>query len=446
MDYRKKAIELYEKGETIETINKKVGIPIELQTIINWKNEDEIKNRRFFIIKLQKQQKSEINYDKRKELLLKLTKQLEEMLELIPNDINTETQLMYANINLRNIERAREIAESILKKTETKEVLNGLCILEEMSGNYDLAIEMAEKILEREPENEFYKRKVERLRGRKNDKKNNEPSEKDRLYAQIATLERSTKTLIEKKQQELVMKEEDETSLQQISQETYKEVYEKVKQISQKILDKFPNEILARERLLKAYYITGEIEKVKEISQDILGKNNKSEITLWYLAKIERTEGNLQKEKEYLEQIVQNSKTGVSIRISQRIEKINAILESQNEEENIEEKNQYTEEDRRVWIDEINRKFLYGELSKADIDKTLEQARKYPNFTKSLIEILELECKMTENFKEKIEKLERYIDSEYSISKQDYKDIMEEITKTRKQKEESEQDKERDEL
>lgn len=58
-------------------------------------------------------------------------------------------------------------------------------------------------------------------------------------------------------------KEKDETSLQQISQETYKEVY----------------------------------EKVKEISQDILGKNNKSEITLWYLAKIERTECNLQKEE-----------------------------------------------------------------------------------------------------------------------------------------------------
>ncbi len=98
---------------------------------------------------------------------------------------------------------------------------------------------------------------------RKNEKKNNELSEKDRLYAQIATLERSTKFLIEKKQQELVMKEKDETSLQQISQETYKEVY----------------------------------EKVKEISQDILGKNNKSEITLWYLAKIERTECNLQKEE-----------------------------------------------------------------------------------------------------------------------------------------------------
>lgn len=441
MDYRKRAVKLYEKGETIEAINKKIGIPLELQTIINWQNEDKIKNRRFFIIKLQKQQKAETNYDKRKKILLKMTKQLEEMLELVPNDINTETQLMYANINLRNIERAREIAESILKKTETKEVLNGLSIIEEMSGNYDLAIEMTGKILEREPENEFYKRKVERLRERKN--KNNELSEKDRLYAQIATLERSTKTLIEKKQQEVVMKEEDETSLKQITQEAYKEVYEKVKQISKKILDKFPNEILARERLLKAYYITGEVEKVKEISQDILGKNNKSEITLWYLAKIERTEGNIQKEKEYLEQIVQNSKTGASIRISQRIEKINAILENQNEEENIEERNKYTEEDRIVWLDEINRKFLYGELSKADIDKTLEQARKYPNFTKSLIEILEIECKMTEKFEEKIEKLERYIDSEYSISKQDYKDIMEEITKTRKQKQEFEHDKER---
>lgn len=446
MDYRKKAVELYEKGETIETINKKVGIPLELQTIINWKNEDEIQNRRVFIIKLQKQQKAETNYDKRKEILLKLTKQLEEMLELIPNDINTETQLMYANINLRNIEKAREIAYSILKKAETKEVLNGLSIIEEISRNYDLAIEFSEKILQREPDNEFYKRKVERLKERKTNKTNNEPSEKDKLYAQIATLERSAKTLVEKKQQEIVMKEEDETSLKQVTQEAYKEIYEKVKEISQKILDSFPNEILARERLLKAYYITGEIEKAKEISQEILSKNNKSEITLWYLAKIERTEGNLQKEKEYLEQIVQNSKQGVSIRISQRIEKINIILEKQNEQEKMQEENQYTEEDRRVWIDEINRKFLYGELSKTDIDETLEQARRYPNFTKSLIEILELECKMTENFEEKIEKLERYIDSEYSISKQDYKDIMEEITRTREHKKELKKDYERDEI
>ncbi len=446
MDYRKRAVELYEKGETIEAINKKVGIPLEIQTIINWKKEDEIKSRRFFIIKLQKQQKAETNYDKRKEILLKLTKQLEEMLELIPDDINTQTQLMYANINLRNIEKAREIAYDILKKTETKEVLNGLSIIEEMSGNYDLAIEMTEKILEKDPQNEFYKRKVERLKVRKTEKRENKPSEKDKLYAQIATLERSAKSLIEKKQQEAVMKREDETSLQQITQEAYKEIYEKVKEISQDILDKFPDEILARERLIKAYYITGEIEKAKEIAQDILDKNNKSEITLWYLSKIERTEGNLQKEKEYLEQIVQNSKQGVSIKIAQRIEKINTILEKQNEEEKIPGENQYTEEDRKVWIDDINKKFLYGELSKADIDKTIEEARIYPNFTKSIIEILDLECKMTENFEEKIEKLEGYIDSEYSITKQDYKDIMEEITRTRKQMEESEKDNERGEI
>lgn len=446
MDYRKKAVELYEKGETIEAINKKVGIPLEIQTIINWKNEDEIKNRRFFIIKLQKQQKAETNYDKRKEILLKLTKQLEEMLELIPDDINTQTQLMYANINLRNIEKAREIAYDILKRAETKEVLNGLSIIEEISGNYDLAIEMTEKILEKDPENEFYKRKVERLKVRKTEKRENEPSEKDKLYAQIATLERSAKSLIEKKQQEAVMKREDETNLQQITQEAYKEIYEKVKEISQDILDKFPDEILARERLIKAYYITGEIEKAKETAQDILDKNNKSEITLWYLSKIERGEGNLQKEKEYLEQIVQNSKQGVSIKISQRIEKINTILEKQNEEEKIQGENQYTEEDRKVWIDDINKKFLYGELSKADIDKTIEEARIYPNFTKSLIEILDLECKMTENFEEKIEKLEGYIDSEYSITKQDYKDIMEEITRTRKQMEESEKDDGREEI
>ena len=446
MDYRKRAIELYKKGETIEVINKKIGIPLELQTIENWKKEDEIKNRRVFIIKLQKQQKSETNYDKRKEILLKLTKQLEEMLELIPDDINTQTQLMYANINLKNIEKARKMAYSILSKSETKEVLNGLSIIEEMSGNYDLAIQMTEKILEKDPENEFYKRKVERLNGRKTDKKNNEPSEKDKLYAQIATLERSARTLVEEKQHEMIMKEEQETSLQQITQEAYKETYEKVKDISQEILDKFPNEILAKERLLKACYITGEIEEAKEVAQEILSKNNKSEITLWYLAKIERTEGNLQKEKEYLEQIGKNSKQGISIKISQRIEKINTILEKQNKEENIEQKSQYTEEDRRVWLDEINRKFLYGELSKADIDKTLEHARKYPNFTKSLIEILELECKMTENFEEKIEKLERYMDSEYSISKQDYKDIMEEITRTRKQMEELKKDDERGEI
>lgn len=446
MDYRKRAIELYEKGETIEAINKKIGIPLEIQTIINWKKEDEIKNRRFFIIKLQKQQKAETNYDKRKEILLKLTKQLEEMLELIPDDINTQTQLMYANINLKNIEKAREIAYDILKKAETKEVLNGLSIIEEMSENYDLAIEMTEKILEKDPQNEFYKRKVERLKGRKTEKRENEPSEKDKLYAQISTLERSAKSLIEKKQQEAVMKREDETSLQQITQEAYKEIYEKVKEISQDILDKFPDEILARERLIKAYYITGEIKKAKETAQDILDKNNKSEITLWYLAKIERTEGNLQKEKEYLEQIVQNSKQGVSIKISQRIEKINTILEKQNKEEKIPGENQYTEEDRKVWIDDINKKFLYGELSKIDIDKTIEEAKRYPNFTKSLIEILDLECKMTENFEEKIEKLEGYIDSEYSITKQDYKDIMEEITRTRKQMEEYEKDDERGEM
>ena len=38
------------------------------------------------------------------------------------------------------------------------------------------------------------------------------------------------------------------------------------------------------------------------------------------------------------------------------------------------------------------------------------------------------------------------MDSEYSISKQDYKDIMEEITRTRKQMEELKKDDERGEI
>ena len=43
MDFRKKAVELYNQGKSVEEINKNIGFNIEEDTIKNWADEEKIK-------------------------------------------------------------------------------------------------------------------------------------------------------------------------------------------------------------------------------------------------------------------------------------------------------------------------------------------------------------------------------------------------------------------
>ena len=115
------------------------------------------------------------------------------------------------------------------------------------------------------------------------------------------------------------------------------------------------------------------------------------------------------------------------------MERVNNLIEERKIKNQLEQEKQksYTEESRIEFIDKIQKDFLHGILTKDDISKKIEEARKYPNFDKSLIELLNIKAMMTEDKIEKINALNKYIDTEETLTKESYRRVISEISKTR---------------
>ena len=396
-------------------------------------NEKNFKIYKSIIFRLNKEQQLEKNSEKRKSINLELKDNIEKALEILPNDINLRTNLMYAYIRLNDLNKARVVGEELISAYKTEEIINGLSIIEEKSGNYDKAIEYMKLLLELKPNNQKYVDELEILEC----KKQNIPIDgnlikKKELYKKIASLERSILTETEK-QQGILERQGINSNKQKILQENYLKIFQQIKEMAESILLMYPREIIAREKLVKALYNIGE-EKQAEIEiKDLLNIDNKDEIALWYLSKIQRDNGKIEKEKETLERILNNSKRGTNIKAQKRLERVNNLIEERKIKNQLEQEKQksYTEEARIEFIDKIQKDFLYGNITKDDISTKIEEARKYPNFDKSLIELLNIKAMMTEDKAEKINALETYIDTEQSLTKESYGRVINEISKTR---------------
>lgn len=437
MDFRRRAIELYNQGKSIGEISQEVGINLDEDMVKRWSKEGEFKSYKSIIFKLDKEQRHEKDIDKRRLLLLTLKERLEGVLEILPNDLEMRTKLMYVYIGLNDIEGARNIAYGLLDKTQSRDVLNGLSIIEEKSGNYNQAIEYIDKILEKEPYNQALKKKKERIQNKKNNKNFREITPIERMYREIATLERSIKKIAEERQGENVINGK-EFNQNKTLQETYVSTYKKIKEIANKILLENPEEVIAKQKLVKALFVTGEIEEAEQNANELISVYGKDEIALWFLSKIEREKGNLEKEKEYLETILSNSPEGTQIKVQQRLERVKHLLENQKEEEQLKKglEENYTEETRQEFIEQARRDFIYGNLGLTEIEQLIQEARKYPNFVKSLIVLLDIKSKITDNKQDKIDELENYIDDEFSVTPEEYDNILNEIAQTRKEIEE----------
>lgn len=435
MDFRRKAVELYNQGKSIEEISNSIGFHIEDDTIKKWTNEDKVKNFKIFVYKLNKKQMKEKDKDKRRIILLQLKQELEKILEILPNDIDMKTKLMYTYINLGEIENAKKLGNELTKNAQSKEILNGLSIIEEKLENYDIAIEYIEKILTEEPNNEALRKKIARIQAKK--EKTKIFDEKDAIYREIATLEKSVKFLIEKQQEQKIQIGED-FDKEKITGKVYVETYKKIIELANNILEKYPEEIIAREKLVKALFITNQNEEAEQKIEELLEINENDEIGLWYLSKIQRESGNIEKEKECLEKILENSPKGSQVRIQQRLEKIKNIIEQQNEQKQLEEglKGIYTEETRQQFINTIYTEFLEGKVTSKNIDDIIEKTKKYPNFNNSIIILADIKSKITGNRQDKINELDKYIDEEYSITPEEYSNVLDEISGTRRQIEE----------
>lgn len=434
MDFRRKAIELYNQGKSIGEINKEIGIELDEDMVKKWANEGKFESYKSIIFKLDKEQRNEKDIAKRKKLLLTLKNRLQRVLEILPNDLDMQTKLMYVYIGLNDIEGAKNIAYGLLDKTNSRDILNGLSIIEERTGNYNQAIEYIDKILEKEPYNQALKKKKERIENKKNNKDFREITSIEKMYREIATLERNVGRIAEERQGENVIYGK-EFEKNKTLQETYLSTYEKIKEIANKILLENPQEIIAKQKLLKSLFITGKIEEAEQIANTLLNDYGKDEIALWYLSKIQRERGNLEKEKGYLEEILSNSPEGTQIKVQQRLERVKHLLENQKEEEQLKKglEENYTEETRQEFIEQARRDFIYGNIRLTEIEQLIQEARKYPNFVKSLIVLLDIKSKITDNKQDKIDELENYIDEEFSVTPEEYDNILNEIAQTRKE-------------
>ena len=126
---------------------------------------------------------------------------------------------------------------------------------------------------------------------------------------------------------------------------------------------------------------------------------------------------------------------GTQLKAQQRLEQVNSLIEEQKLQKQIEEglKENYTEETRKEFIEKVQNDFIYGKVTKDNIDEIIDEARKYPNFNSSLIDLLDIKSRITGNRQEKIDELEKYVEEEYSITPEEYSNVLDVISETRNQ-------------
>ena len=260
-----KAIELQSEGKTIDQINEIIGIDIDPELLTSWWIDKNGQQYKSVIFKLYKMQKMGKNFEKKQKILYELKEKLEDILKIIPNDIDMQTKLMYTYIYLKQLDEARTLGYNLLKQSQSQEILSGLSILEERSGNYKKSIEFIDKILEANPNNEFYKNKRKTLLNK------GKTSKLHKQYAKIATLERSVNKLIEQKEDELRLQGQS-VNHDQIYTEVYEKIYGQIKEIAESILEKQPYETIAREKLVKSLYLTNNPDLAKITGSKFLKK------------------------------------------------------------------------------------------------------------------------------------------------------------------------------
>ncbi len=88
-------------------------------------NEKNFKIYKSIIFRLNKEQQLEKNSEKRKRINLELKDNIEKALEILPNDINLRTSLMYTYIRLNDLDKARNIGEELLSTYKIEEIISG---------------------------------------------------------------------------------------------------------------------------------------------------------------------------------------------------------------------------------------------------------------------------------------------------------------------------------
>lgn len=217
---------------------------------------------------------------------------------------------------------------------------------------------------------------------------------------------------------------------------------------AKEILEIDPNNKITIAERIAAYMKLGQLENAEDNSKELLKIDPDNVIALNYLSKIERNRGNLEAEKEYLEKILEISSEDEEQKVVMRLARVNRILEERqkkkdeeeitiktkmqlNEEEqqeyaenNIDIEELFTIEKQEEYINDIYRKFSEGQINSSQLKQIGQELKKYPDEVESVIFMLDLYSKMTDEYENAMEKL-----IEYNDAKQDITDTQRQILK-----------------
>lgn len=188
------------------------------------------------------------------------------------------------------------------------------------------------------------------------------------------------------------------------------------------------NEIAIGEKI-KSYINLQQFGDAKLLAEGLLEKNPENIIALNYLARIERNNGNLECEKEYLEKIIELSSEEEQQKATMRLSAINRILSEKAELDKKQIKNTmqsrdekqkeyadkkadenivFTKEEQEDYINQKYKEFIEGKVQKTQIAEMIEELKKYPDETRSMLFLVDLYSKITGKYESSIEKLEQY--------------------------------------
>ena len=171
VNFRKKALELYRQGKNMEEIQKVVGIPVEVETMEKWDEEDKKYNsiKKFVkeCVKLRQKLRNRDKLTDSQRILYneQLKDAANSILEIDSENIIAKKDLFNALYNLKEWEQASDVGKQILESEEKNiVVLNKLANISFRKKDYDSAIEYLEEITVINSDNQNFKQKLEEIK------------------------------------------------------------------------------------------------------------------------------------------------------------------------------------------------------------------------------------------------------------------------------------------
>lgn len=458
MSFREKAIQLYKQGRDMENIERHIGFKIDKDIIENWIAENNNYEKNSILIKKSLKIKKQLRrrYYLSEEQVETLNKEhlkiLEELLENNPDNTVAKSNYFRTLYNLKMYNEAKIVGEGILKGKDDIAVLNSLANISYNNKKYDEAIAYMNRLLKLQPQNERFQKKLEKILEMS---KSSSKSKTDYTEKRYKKEQRNELELI--KSQIFEIKDEEEQC----------KLWKKLEEKTRELLYQNPGNIPYQGELMRALTHLGKFEEARTIGNELLKKNDKNTFALYEMARIEEKSENLEEEKKYLEKILEISSDVDQQFVVMKLGRLNRILnkerqiENQNKveqqlydnsiegqqenfaKEQMEKEDLYTLETQEDYINKISMQFRKGKIRKEDLRDIWKQLQKYPNKTKSVIFLVDLYSKITEYYIIPLKTLEVYLEKTYTLTPQEYDQVMKEIVRYRNciklQKEEKEE-------